>query len=70
MGLLGALGLEMIALKTMKLEGKLMGVPILVLVDSGASHNFVAPQVVSALDVPVDSSKNFGVRLGWSHDFY
>lgn len=65
MGLLGVVDPEMTTLKTMKLEGKLQGVPILVLVDSGVSHNFVAPQVITSLNITVDSSKKFGeVRRG------
>lgn len=67
MGLLGAVGPEMTTLKTMKLEGKLQGVPILLMVDSGTSHNFVAPQVTTTLSIAIDSSKRFGVRVGDGH---
>lgn len=67
MGLMGVVGPEIAAIKTMKLEGRLSGVLIVVLVDNGSSHNFVAPQVVSTLNITVDSSKGFGVRLGDGH---
>lgn len=53
--------------KTMRLEAKINGTPILVLIDSGASHNFVSPQVVSSLDLEVDQSKKLAVRLGDGH---
>lgn len=35
--------------------------------DSGATHNFVAPQVITALNIPMDPTKRFGVRLGDGH---
>lgn len=67
MGLMVVVGPEITAIKTMKLEGTVKGVPNLVLIDSGTSQNFVAPQVVSTLNIPIVSSKCFGVRLGDDH---
>lgn len=39
----------------------------MVMVDSGASHNFIAPSIVSALGVRVDESQSLGVRLDDGH---
>lgn len=40
---------------------------MLILVDSGTSHNFVSPQVVYSLDLKVDYSKKLVVKLGDGH---
>lgn len=37
------------------------------LIDSGASHNFVAPQMVASLSLAVEHSKRFAVKLGDGH---
>lgn len=60
------------SLKTAKLclKANINGAPILVLVDSGVSHNFVAPQVASSLDLKVDYSKKIAVRLGDEHHVF
>lgn len=44
-----------------------MGASILVLIDSGVSHNFVSPQVVTFLNLEVDHTKKLAVRLGDGH---
>lgn len=36
-----------------RLEGRLMGVNIVVLINSKASHNFVSPEVATTLDLIV-----------------
>ncbi|KAJ1387664.1 Aspartic peptidase, active site [Sesbania bispinosa] len=53
--------------KTMRLKGKLNGVTIVVLVDSGASHNFISPQVSAALEILVTPTPELGIRLGGDH---
>lgn len=47
--------------------GSINGVSLMVLIDSGTSHNFIAPSVVSALSLRVDESQKLGVRLGDGH---
>lgn len=48
MGFFGITNSALPCSKTMRLEGFLEGVPLTVLIDSGASHNFITPTVVSA----------------------
>lgn len=48
-------------------EARINRASLLVLVDNGASHNFVTPQVFSSLDLRVDYSKKLAVRLGDGH---
>lgn len=42
--------------RTMKLTRKMGGIPLMVLVDSGASHNFISPEVVSSLGLEVKTA--------------
>ena len=37
---------------------------MVVLIDSGASHNFITDALIKELGLPVASTKNFGVVLG------
>jgi len=39
----------------------------LVLIDSGASHNFIFVKLVSQLGLPVESTPSYNVRLGDGH---
>ena len=50
--------------RTMKLEGYLQGLPILLLIDSGASHNYVTRELVTSLNLPVTDTREFAVTLG------
>ncbi|KZV39307.1 peroxidase 64 [Dorcoceras hygrometricum] len=48
----------------MKFLGSIEGREVVVMVDSGASHNFVSRKLVTELGLPVDESVKFGVCLG------
>lgn len=50
--------------QTMKLRGKLNGEIIVIMIDSGASHNFLSRKLVQRMGIPVLQSHNFQVRLG------
>ncbi|WVZ04691.1 hypothetical protein V8G54_018037 [Vigna mungo] len=52
---------------TLRIKGSLNGVTLEVLIDSGASHNFISPHIVAALKLKVDKRKMIGVRLGYRH---
>ena len=43
--------------KTMKLEGCLQEVPILLLIDSGASHNYITRELVQFLNLPISKTR-------------
>ncbi|MCI37997.1 pentatricopeptide repeat-containing protein, partial [Trifolium medium] len=48
-GVLGSMG----EFNTMKLEDKLQNIEVVVLVDSGASHNFISSKLATALELPI-----------------
>lgn len=48
---------------TMKLMGK-MKEEVMVLTDSGATHNFIAAELVEKLNFPIQSTETFQVSLG------
>lgn len=50
--------------KTMKLEGKIEGSKVVVMIDPGATRKFIAPRVVEKLAIPITTSEEFGVTLG------
>ena len=49
---------------SLKIRGKIQGLDVVVLVDSGAPHNFIATTLVEELGLPKSSTKEFGVVLG------
>lgn len=50
--------------KTMKLRGSINGNKVVVMIDPGATHNFISLDAVKALGLQLTSSKSFGVSLG------
>ncbi|KAL1213452.1 RNA-directed DNA polymerase-like protein [Cardamine amara subsp. amara] len=50
--------------KTMKIKGTIQGEPVIMLIDSGASHNFISQQVVNKLGLKIDKTKGYGVIMG------
>ena len=70
MGMFGGVeigGNEKIIPSTLRLEASIDGVFVVVLVDSGASHNFIFPHVVAALGLEMENEKPIGVQLGDGH---
>jgi len=51
----------------MKLQGEVKGKLALVLIDSGASHNFISAKLVSQLGLLVESTPSYNMRLGDGH---
>lgn len=67
MGVLGLSYSNLQGVKTMKLTGSIGGISLMVLIDSEASHKFIAPSVVLALGLQFNTSQRLGVRLGDGH---
>ncbi|KAG8388164.1 hypothetical protein BUALT_Bualt02G0097400 [Buddleja alternifolia] len=53
--------------RTMRLKGLVQDREVTILVDSGASHNFISAKLASQLNLPVDLTSRFGVKLGDGH---
>jgi hypothetical protein len=50
--------------QTMMLKGKIHEVPVLVLIDSGATHNFIDQKLVCRMGWEVDNESSMKIRLG------
>ena len=50
--------------KTLKMVGKIKGQEVIIMVDHGATHNFIATQIVDKLSLPLTTNRTFGVSLG------
>lgn len=50
--------------KTMKLKGLFCGKEVVVMIDPGATHNFVSLEIVSELNIPITDSGGFGCPWG------
>ncbi|MCI51719.1 pentatricopeptide repeat-containing protein, partial [Trifolium medium] len=64
--LIGVLG-KMGEYRTMKIEGKLTNVTVEVLIDSGASHSFISPELTTALGLTVTPTVVKSIKLGDGH---
>ena len=51
-------------LRTLKLAGQLHGFTALMLIDGGATYNFISKTVVSALGLPISRTKPLSISLG------
>ncbi|KZV27561.1 hypothetical protein F511_10965 [Dorcoceras hygrometricum] len=50
--------------QTLKLKGSIQGADVVIMIDSGASHNFISRPLGEKLGLNVDESVRFGVCLG------
>jgi len=50
---------------TMKLQGEVRGKKVLILIDSGASHNFISKDLVEELGLEVEDTPAYSVKLGY-----
>jgi hypothetical protein len=50
--------------QTIRFQGEIQGVPVLVLVDSGATHNFISQKLVSKMDWVVERNSHMRIKLG------
>ncbi|MCH79728.1 Ty3/gypsy retrotransposon protein, partial [Trifolium medium] len=50
--------------QTMKFQGTIYGVEVLILIDSGATHNFISQRLVHQLDWPIEGTPQMQVKLG------
>ncbi|PNX80637.1 hypothetical protein L195_g036643, partial [Trifolium pratense] len=62
-GVLGSMG----EYKTMKIGGKLENIDVVVLIDSGVSHNFISPNLATALGLAVKHVAERKIKLGDGH---
>ncbi|KAJ9544404.1 hypothetical protein OSB04_024111 [Centaurea solstitialis] len=53
--------------KTLKIEGSISGIPMVILVDSGASHNFVSQKLTTALGISLEFFSGINITLGDGH---
>ncbi|KAL4558063.1 hypothetical protein LXL04_036259 [Taraxacum kok-saghyz] len=51
-------------LKTLKISGQIRGFPALILLDTGATHNFISKKLARALGIEFFSIGPLGIRLG------
>uniref|UniRef100_A0A803PSM5 RNA-directed DNA polymerase n=1 Tax=Cannabis sativa TaxID=3483 RepID=A0A803PSM5_CANSA len=49
---------------TMKLAGKIGQQTVAVLIDSGATHNFISREIVEATGIPITQTNGYGILLG------
>jgi hypothetical protein len=49
---------------TVKFQGEIHGVPVLILVDSGATHNFISQKLVHKMEWPTIDTPQMTIKLG------
>ena len=49
--------------RTMKLRGMIKGREVIVLIDSGATHNFIATKLIDELQLPMSSTRSYEVLV-------
>lgn len=52
---------------TIKLKGFVRGVPILILVNSGATHNFISSKLVTAMGIQIEDTCPMRIKMGDGH---
>ena len=62
-GVMGSMG----EFHMMKIDGKIAGIEVVVLIDSGASHNFISPEITTALGLQITPMAAKTIRLGYGH---
>ena len=62
-GVMGSMG----EFHTMKIDGKIASIEVVVLIDSGASHNFISPEITTALGLQITPMAAKTIRLGDGH---
>ena len=57
-----------ITIRSLRLWGEVAGRRVWVLIDSGASHNFICPKLVSEAELVVSPTSDFVVKVGNGHE--
>lgn len=50
--------------KTMKLRGQIGSQAVVVLIDFGATHNFISTELAKKLELPLAKTEGYGVIMG------
>ncbi|XP_022864273.1 uncharacterized protein LOC111384242 [Olea europaea var. sylvestris] len=50
--------------RTMKLTRKILGHQVLVMIDCGATHNFISAELAGKLALPITHTASYGVLMG------
>lgn len=50
--------------KTMKMEGNIQELKVVVLIDSGATHNFISKDIVDKLQLSVERTREYNITMG------
>ncbi|KAL6581229.1 hypothetical protein OROMI_007152 [Orobanche minor] len=70
LGFFGASSIESQGGKTLKFEGTIVDIPVVVMVDSGATHNFISRKLMIALGFSAQSFPGIDIRLGDGHKVF